>query len=175
MQRTSTGLLAFAGLLLIGACGGGNSDGAVSVINGPPTISVAGDLLVFGNGQAQTTVTISDDTTALEKLSIGVESDAPTIVPANTVVVTGSGDSRAVQVSPMADALGSATITLTVTDEAGLVGTTSFTVTVSLAQTSVADFVRSAFAQSIDDAPVLINTLEFVNDADGEDFSDLLE
>ena len=71
--------------------------------------------------------------------------------------------------------MGSAQITLTVTDEAGLADSTDFLVTVSLAQVSVSDFVRTAFQQPADAQPTPINTLEFVNDAQDDDFADLVE
>ena len=176
MQLVTKRVICLAGVALLSACGGGNdADDTTQALNNPPQISAASDLELFGNDAGETSVAVSDDATAPDELTITAVSDNPAVVPSSAVLVTGAGESRTVSIAPGTDTLGSAQITLTVTDEAGLADSTDFLVTVSLAQVSVSDFVRTAFQQPADAQPTPINTLEFVNDAQDDDFADLVE
>ena len=177
MQTATKRIVCLAGVALLSACGGGggSDDQVAQAANNPPIIGAANDLELLGNAQGEITVTVTDDGTAADQLSVTAASDNPAVVPSSAVLITGTGDTRTVQIAPGTDTLGSAQITLTVTDEAGLEDSTAFLVTVSTAQVSVSDFVRTTFAQPADAAPTLINTLEFVNDAQDDEFADLLQ
>ena len=109
-----------------------------------------------------------------DRLSIAATSDDQQIVPDADLIIGGSGQSRSVTITPVPDVVGDAMITIVVTDPAGLSDGTSFLLTVDAEQQSMRQFTRDAFAESADDEAVLINAIEFAQDADDDDFADLL-
>ena len=64
-------------------------------------------------------------------------------------------------------------ITTVVTDREGLSASSAFVLTVVPEQLSIQQFARSTFAEADNDEPTLINAVEFLQDADGDDFTDL--
>ena len=105
---------------------------------------------------------------------VDATSDRQTVVPDDGLSVGGSGASRTVTATPVEDTVGDALITIVVTDQDGLSASSAFFITIDPEQRSVQQFVRDAFADEPDDEPLLINAVEFVQDADEEDFADLL-
>jgi hypothetical protein len=61
-------------------------------------------------------VTIGDAETAASGLILGALSSNPVLVPTNNIVFTGTGNSRSMTVTPLADRSGSSTITVWVLD-----------------------------------------------------------
>jgi surface-anchored protein len=75
--------------------------------------------------------TVGDSQTAAGALVVTASSSNTSLVPNANIVLGGSSANRTVQVIPVADLFGSATITLTVTDAGGLTATDSFVLSVN--------------------------------------------
>ena len=156
------------GLLMAGCDGDGNA-----LVNNPPTISAIADQSTMANApSAAIPFTIGDE--QVGSVAIGVSSDNQGVVPDAGLLLGGSGATRTLTVMPVTDTLGDAFVTIIVTDSAGLAASTSFLLTVIPQQVSMLQFTRTTFAAGEADEPVLINAVAFDQDADGDDFADLL-
>ena len=82
--------------------------------------------------------------------------------------------SRTLTVNPVVDMTGDAMITIIVRDAENLAASSSFLLTVTAEQKSMQQFTRDNFVSTPDDEPELINAVEFAQDADDDDFADLL-
>ncbi len=104
----------------------------VTVVNDlPPTITGIGSQPIFVNASTgPLNFTIGDDLTALANLTLTPGSGNLTLVPLNGIVFGGSGASRTVTVTPAANKVGTANITVNVGDGVNTTPT-SFQVTVT--------------------------------------------
>ncbi len=159
--------------LSVAACSGTDSPAPPQAINQAPTISVIADQSVDANQTSQPiNFTVTDEQVA--SLTVSVMSDNPGVIPENGLDVSGSGESRALTVSPVVDTVGDSLITVAVTDTDGLSANVSFLLTVDPLQVSLQQFTRDSFAQAANGDPEPINALAFSSDADADEFADLL-
>ena len=85
--------------------------------NVPPTIgSVSNRTVNEGTGTGSIAFVVGDHETAASSLTVSGQSSNTTLVPNANIVFGGSGANRTVTVTPAANKLGTATITLTVND-----------------------------------------------------------
>lgn len=155
--------------LLVAGCGGSGSSPAPA--NPAPTISAISNQSTSANA---TSAPIAFTLTGTGGLSFSVTSDNQQVVPDSGLEVASSGSSGSVTATPVIDTLGDAFISIVVTDPAGLSASTSFLLTVVPQQVSLQQFVRDEFARIDNGEPVLINAVAFDQDADNDDFADLL-
>jgi hypothetical protein len=104
--------------------------GTLDVANTAPTITAIADQSIAANTDTgPLAFTLGDAESDPALLTLGASSSNPTLVPSANIVFGGSGANRSVTVTPAANQIGTATITLTVSD--GEMGTDeSFTLTV---------------------------------------------
>lgn len=171
MKHMNTGLVLVVSLLA--ACSSG-STGDREPSNQAPTVSAIPATDTVANGTSQPIVFSVDDEN-VASLAITVTSDRPALVPDTAIVVDGSDTQRMLTITPAIDMTGDAMITVIAEDNGGLRTSSSFLLTVVAEQKSMAQFARDAFASAEDDEPVLINAVEFNQDADEDDFADLLD
>lgn len=110
-----------------------DSSFAVNVIavNDVPTITQIADQPIATNNQsAMLPITIGDVETESELLVMTGASSDTTLVPVSGIVISGSASERNVTIQPAAGQLGSATITVDVSD-GGLSASTSFLVSIT--------------------------------------------
>ncbi|MDA3962188.1 MAG: hypothetical protein PF961_15460 [Planctomycetota bacterium] len=89
----------------------------VNAVNDQPTISsIANQSVVMNGNTGDLAVTIGDVETAAASLTLTRSSSNTTLVPLAQVVLGGSGANRSVRVSPATGKVGTATITLAVSD-----------------------------------------------------------
>jgi hypothetical protein len=101
----------------------------ITGLNDTPAISAIADRTIDMNtSTGSIAFTLSDEVPGTVTLS-GSSSNT-TLVPNANIVFGGSGANRTVTVTPAANQYGEATITITATDDGGVVGTTSFVLTV---------------------------------------------
>ena len=97
--------------------------------NTPPTITDIVDQFLPVNGHSgPRPFTVGDTETAVGALVVTVATSNPTYLPLSGLVLAGTGASRTVTLFPANGQSGTATVTLTVTDGAGLSASTSFAV-----------------------------------------------
>jgi VCBS repeat-containing protein len=101
-------------------------------INAQPTISAVADVSIAQNtSTAPIAITVGDAETAAANLQVTAASSNTGLIPLSGIVVSGTGANRTLVVTPVANATGSSTITLTVTDANGLTATEVFVVNVT--------------------------------------------
>jgi hypothetical protein len=107
----------------------------IEQVNNQPTISELADQTIDEDGELSVGFTIGDVETATENLSLATQSNDADLVPDDSIEIEGSGADRTLVVEPTADSSGTATISVTVTDqevdgEAAKDSTQSFVLTV---------------------------------------------
>ena len=155
--------------LLVAGCGGSGS--APAPVNTAPTISAIADQSTSANVSSSA---IAFTVTSSTSLSFSTSSDNQQVVPDSGLDLVSNGASGSITVTPVIDTLGDAFVTIIVTDQAGLKASTSFLLTIVPEQASLQQFVRTEFAQAQDGEPALINAVAFDQDAENDDFADLL-
>ncbi len=155
--------------LLAAGCGGSGSSPAPVIT--APTISAIADQSTSANVSSSA---IAFTVTSASTLSYNVSSDNQLVVPDTGIDLVTNGTSGSITVTPVIDTLGDAFITILATDQAGLSASTSFLLTIIPQQLSFQQFVRAEFAKPQDSEPALINAVAFDQDADNDDFADLL-
>ena len=160
------------GCLVLAAC-----DNYSTVVppapNAAPTISAIADQSTSANeSSSPIAFSVSDENVA--GLSYALMSDNQQVLPDSGIDLGGSGTSRSVTITPAADETGDAFVTIIITDTGGLSASSTFLVTITPQQQSMQQYSRAEFANPADGDPALINAIEFTQDADGDDFADLL-
>lgn len=90
----------------------------ITPVNDPPTVSAIADVLTAEDTAAADIVfTLADVETAIANLDVTVESSDPLLFPPANLVLTRNGADQTLRLIPAANRSGSATITVTVTDE----------------------------------------------------------
>ena len=85
--------------------------------NQAPTLAALPDRAVdLGSGPASVSITLGDTDTPLAALAVFATSAQTALVPAGNLVVTGTGATRTLQITPAAGSSGSTLITVTVSD-----------------------------------------------------------
>ena len=130
----------FNSYVLIGSAGTGLP------VNTPPTISaIANQLMAEDAVLGPVAFTVGDAETSAGNLVLSASSSNVGLVPANNIVLGGSGASRTVSLTPAANQNGSANITITVSD--GL-ASTNRTFTVSVSAVNDAPVISSIASQT---------------------------
>lgn len=151
--------------VFLSACGGGGGGSSANVSSGntaPAISSIANQLIDEDVATGPLPFTVSDAQTAAGLLQVTATSSNQALVPDISLVLAGTGTNRTIEVTPVADQSGTATITVVVSDGADT-ATTTFSVTVNAANdppTAVTDVFT--VAQGSVDAPldVLGNDLD---------------
>ena len=167
-MKINTQFVVVLGLLLAGCSGSGSSPSPVSTA---PTISAIADQSTSAN-VASSAIVFS--VTSASGLSYSLSSDNQQVVPDAGLDLMTNGAGGSITITPVIDTLGDAFITVIATDQAGLSASTSFLLTIVPQQASLQQFVRTEFAQAEDGQPALINAIAFDQDAENDDFADLL-
>jgi VCBS repeat-containing protein len=103
---------------------------AVAAVNDPPTISNIVDQTIYRNGTAGPIAFTIGDVEDVSSATLSGTSSNTTLVPGGNILFGGSGASRTVTVTPAANQVGTATITVRVTDNGGAQATDTFILTV---------------------------------------------
>ena len=99
--------------------------------NHPPLVSELSDLsMAHGTSMPPIAFTVEDAETAADQLVLELTSDNSLLLPAQSLAIEGSGSVRTILIMPVAGILGSAMVTLSVSDGTATV-TESFEVTVT--------------------------------------------
>lgn len=168
-KRYPLALLAAATLVAAG-CGRNDDRDAPnppSAVNAAPTISAVADQSVDQDiVVGPLTFTISDAETAADALTVVVSASASNVIPADGLVLAGTGGTRTLTLTPFEGVTGSASIAVLVRDSQGLSATSTFRVTFNVRTASIRDTTLTTFAKSERDAPTRVGGITFTQDAD---------
>jgi|GEM_PF-3629661 len=102
----------------------------VQAVNDPPTISAVEDQTIVQDTSSNSIAfTLSDKETAVSSLIISATSSDQTLVSDNNLLISGTGNSRTLIITPLSGQTGVTTITLQV-DDGAAIATSIFTATV---------------------------------------------
>ena len=155
-----------AAALAVAGCGGGGGDSSPSP-DAPPTLSAIADLtLSQDTASAALPFTVADDRTAAASLAVTVSSSDTSLIPTEGITLAGTGTNRTLMVTPAEASAGSATVSVTVADAAGLSATRTFQVSVTAVNVAFTSWAFEMFvdAEGADSRSLLGFTLQ--NDAE---------
>ena len=171
-MKTHYAIVAVGGLLASG-CGG--SGGPAPAQNAAPMVSAIADRTATANEAiAPIEFSIGDDATPAADLTVTAMTLDEGVVIDGNVKIEGQSSDRILIVTPVADEIGNAVISVVVTDDAGLSDASSFMLTVDPQMKDLSEFTRGNFADSEEGDPVLINAVVFDEDTEDDEFDDLL-
>jgi hypothetical protein len=150
--------------------GGTTTQTFTVTISNPPTITdIADQVTLEDTATTSAAFTIGDVETLPDDLIVTTSSSNASVVAQNGIQITGSGANRSIVVTPVANASGNSTITVTVKDAAGLSVSDTFVVTVTSVNDApvVLDELRSANAHSTTTVTLNGNLLSNDTDVDG--------
>ncbi|MBL9167764.1 MAG: hypothetical protein JNN07_08485 [Verrucomicrobiales bacterium] len=103
----------------------------VIAVNDPPTITTVGPQTIFENGTAgPLAFRIADVDSSLSGLRVSVTSSNTALVPTANIAFGGLGGNRTITIRPVRSRIGTADVTIKVTDSGGRSSTTTFRLTV---------------------------------------------
>ena len=118
--------------LAVAGCGGGGGSGDSEAPDAPPTLSALGDLTISQDtSTAALPFDVADDRTDAASLVVTASASDTSLIPDGGITLAGSGGSRSMTITPAEATSGSATVSVTVADAAGLSTTRTFLVTVN--------------------------------------------
>ncbi|MCG8652795.1 MAG: DVUA0089 family protein, partial [Pirellulales bacterium] len=96
---------------------------SVAPVNDAPSITGAADQTILEDGSVEVMLTISDVETLTDNLTVTFSSSNESLLPAASIVESGSGTQRTITLTPVANAAGQTTITITASDGEQMVST----------------------------------------------------
>ncbi|MFK7887716.1 MAG: hypothetical protein AB8G16_12730 [Gammaproteobacteria bacterium] len=171
MRIKALSLLALA--VTLTGCGSG-SDDPLPPENQAPKLSAIADQTITANQPDQSVgITLSDE--APNSVVVTITSTDQPLLPDAEQKTGGQGTGRLAILTPTADEAGQTMVTITATDTAGLTDSIEFMLTVLPEQKSMQQFARTTLNLPADAEPELVNAVEFMQDAEDDDFADLFE
>jgi hypothetical protein len=163
-------LLLAATTLIVAACSSSNDRTPTPpgpMVNQPPTISAIADQ----TGDQDSVIgpiefVLADPESAATDLDVKVTPDNASVFPADGLVLSGTGATRSITLTPFEAATGTTTIELHVTDPQNGSVSRTFKVAVNAKNASVRDVTLSTFAKGATDEPTTLNGFTFAQDAD---------
>lgn len=169
---------ALAAALLTAGCSDSRSiAGGAAPIAQAPRIEVPASLaLDQDTSSGPQKIRLSDADSDTAQLVLTASSSDPALLPATRIRIDGVGADRTLTITPAEDAIGAATIVLTVRDPSGLEGTGAFDVRVNPVLASFRQLANESFSTMADGAPGKVSGVTVLPDADEDAlaFDDLI-
>lgn len=158
-------LYTYSGVVLLvaglSACGGGSSYHSVDPT---PTVSGLSDRSIAQDSTTTLNFNVGDADSGAAALTVTATSSDPALVPVDAITVGGSGANRTLQITPTAEALGEATITVRATDPTNRVAVSSFKLRVNGVFVPVSTATLDAFAVDESGDPKPVNGMTYTGD-----------
>jgi hypothetical protein len=154
--------------LVVAACGGGGggSGYAPTPMNSAPSVSNLADR----SSDQDTTLTIDfsidDRESGAANLAVTAAVDGSSVIPADGVVLSGTGATRTLTLTPLEATTGTANVTVRVSDPEGAATTRSFAVAINAKNNSLRAMALETFVKAENDTPTVINGWTIQQDAD---------
>jgi len=154
--------------LFVAACGGGDRGKVTEpAANTAPAMSAIVDRSVDQDSVVgPIEFGIADRESAVSILKLTATADSREVFPADGIVLTGTGSTRALTLTPLESATGSTVISLTLADPEGATVTRTFRVTVNARAASMRNVALATFVKAESDTPTVVNGFTFDQDAD---------
>jgi hypothetical protein len=154
----------------LAACGGGGYDGGgnnpAPARQAPQIVGLANQTLPQDTTTPVLTFQVSDADSGPNAVTVTATSSDPTIISAAGIVLGGSGANRTLQITPVADAIGSAMITIRAVDPDGLAAQQALGVTVNGVFVSFTNTLIDIFGNAENDEPLSLRGFTLDDDAD---------
>jgi len=134
--------------------------------NNAPMISAIADTSADQDSTLKVDFTVDDRDTGAGSLTVEAAADGAALFPDDGVMLSGSGATRTLTLTPLEATGGTATIAIRAVDPQGASVTRSFQVAVSLRNASIRSMALDTFAKGEADAPTTINGWTIQQDAD---------
>ena len=161
-------VLLAATTLVVAACGGGDGGSMPPPppSNSAPAISAINDQSVDQDNTLSIDFGVDDRESGAGSLMVSAAADGNAVFPADGVVLSGSGATRTLTLTPLEATTGTATIAIRVADPEGAVNTRSFAVSVNAKNNSIKSMALDTFAKAETDVPTTLNGWTIQQDAD---------
>jgi hypothetical protein len=152
------------------ACGGGDGGNMAPPPPAANTAPVVSGLTDKASDQDSVIgpieFSVADRESDASLLIVSAAADGVAVVPADGLVLGGSGTVRSITLTPLEAATGVVNVALTVTDPQGAATTRSFSVTVNARPASIREWSLTTFAKAEADEVTVMNGFTFTQDAD---------
>lgn len=151
---------------LLSACGGDSPPPPAS--QAPTITGLANQTLPQDTSTPVLTFQVGDADSGAANLTVTATSSDANLIPATGLVLGGSGANRTLQITPAAEALGMATITIRVVDPGGLAAQQAIGVTVNGVFVSFKNTLIDIFGDDENAEPRSLRGFTFTQDADND-------
>ena len=134
--------------------------------NAAPTISPITNKAADQDTVVTVDFNVDDRESGAGSLTVTATADGTTVFPEDGVVLSGSGGTRTLTLTPLEATTGTATISVSAADPAGATSTRSFQVAVNVKNLSMRTAVFDTFAKAENDEVTIINGWTALQDAD---------
>lgn len=152
--------------VLVAACGGGSGGRGGAAAQALSLSTVANQSINQDTAVGPLKVTINGVTTS-DQVTLTASSTNAAVIPVSNIVISGEGAERAISIVPVADAIGTAQITLHARDATGHSSTQLFRVDVLPVFVAFTPSATTAFNAGENATPVAVSGVTFGNEADG--------
>ncbi len=157
---------------LLSACGGGGYGGGnpppPAAKQAPTLAGLANQTLPQDTSTPVLTFQVSDADSGAANVTVTVTSSDASLIPATGLVLGGSGANRTLQITPAAEAIGMAMITIRAVDPDGLAAQQAIGVTVNGVFVSFRDTLIDIFGDDENAEPRSLRGFTFTQDADDD-------
>jgi PBP1b-binding outer membrane lipoprotein LpoB len=165
--------LSIASALILSLAGCSSSGGGSSNDDTPPELGTIDNISIEADtNSGSIAIDASDNKTDTDELQVDAYSSNQQVIADDGLIITSSGNSINLVVSPVSDTIGTSTITVAVEDKAGNVASTTFSVTVNTRQEDGFALVQRITQLDANDAPEFLNQVAIngiIDDATGFD------
>lgn len=167
-RKLNVALLATATAGLVAACGGGYDPPQPPAKQAPQIQGLADQTLPQDTSTPVLSFQVSDADSGAASVALTARSSDANLIPAEGIVLGGSGANRTLQITPAAETIGSATITIRGADPDGLLAQQTIRVQVNGVFVSFRAVVGEMFAVGENDDERTLSGFTFTLDADDD-------
>jgi hypothetical protein len=167
-RKLSLAVLVALSAGLMTACGGGGYDNSPPARQAPQLLGLTDQSLPQDTSTPVLSFQVSDADSGAGSVTVTATTSDASIIPAEGIVLGGSGSGRTLQITPAPEVFGDATITIRAVDPDGLAAQQAIRVTVNGVFVSFTATVNEVFAVEENGDQRLLSGFTFTRDADDD-------